>query len=86
MGLLAYLELKGEGDHSMPVHATGTVKASKVSRCETRVIWRKLDCLNPNSQSMEGRIRRKDARSRRRALLWLDAMAGATSGARGDAQ
>jgi hypothetical protein len=25
----------------------------------TRVIWRRLDCLNPNPQEMEGRIRRK---------------------------
>ncbi len=30
----------------------GTVKASKVGRWETRVIWRKLHCLNPNLQSM----------------------------------
>ena len=63
-----------------------TVKASKVGRRETRVIRRKLDCLNPDSQLMEGRIRRKDVRSRRRALPWSDAMPGATSGARGDAQ
>jgi hypothetical protein len=34
-------------------------KASKACHCETRVIWRKLDCLNPNLQLMEGRIRRK---------------------------
>jgi hypothetical protein len=27
----------------------------------TRVIWRKLDCLNPNLQEMEVHIRRKDA-------------------------
>jgi hypothetical protein len=27
----------------------------------TRVIWRKLDCLNPNLQKMEVHIRRKDA-------------------------
>ena len=27
--------------------------------CKTRVIGRKLDCLNPNLQEMEGRIRRK---------------------------
>jgi hypothetical protein len=66
--------------------ATDTVKASMVGRCGTRVIWRKLDCLNPNSRLMDGRIRRKDARSRRRALPRFDAMAGATSRARDDAQ
>ena len=33
---------------------------------ETRVIWRRLDCLNPNLQKMEVHIRRKDARNRRR--------------------
>jgi hypothetical protein len=32
----------------------------------TRVTWRKLDCLNPSLQKMEVRIRRKDARNRRR--------------------
>jgi hypothetical protein len=81
--------LPGSERRRGPQHArqaTDTVKASKVGRCETRVIGRKLDCLNPNSRLMEGRIRRKDVRSRRRALLWLGAMAGATSGARGDAQ
>ena len=27
----------------------------------TRVIWRKLDCLNPNLQKMQWSIHRKDA-------------------------
>jgi hypothetical protein len=31
----------------------------ETARRGTRVIWRRLDCLNPNSQEMEGRIRRK---------------------------
>jgi hypothetical protein len=86
LGLLAYLDSKGKGDHSMPDNAADIVKVSKVGRCETRVIGRKLDCLNPNSRLMEGRIRRKDTRSRRRVLLWLDAMVGATSRARNDTQ
>ena len=34
---------------------------------ETRVIWRKLDCLNPNLQKVEVHIRRKDTRNRRRS-------------------
>ena len=34
--------------------------------CQTRVIWRKLDCLKPNLQKMEFRIRRKDVCNRRR--------------------
>ena len=31
----------------------------ETARRGTRVIWRKLDCLNPNPQEIEGRIRRK---------------------------
>jgi hypothetical protein len=31
----------------------------EAARRGTRVIGRKLDCLNPNLQEMEGRIRRK---------------------------
>ena len=50
---MAYLDPKGEGDNSMLRKAAGIAKASKVGRCGTRVIWRKLDCLNPNPQSMK---------------------------------
>jgi hypothetical protein len=46
----------------------GTVKASRVSRRGTRVIWRKLDCLNPNLQSMQRLIHRNDVRHRCRVL------------------
>jgi transposase len=48
------------GDKSMPGNpATGS---SGQGRCVggTRVIWRKLDCLKPNLQSMQVPIRRKD--------------------------
>jgi hypothetical protein len=38
----------------------GRVQASETVRRGTRVIWRKLDCLNPNAQKIEGRIHRKD--------------------------
>jgi hypothetical protein len=30
-------------------------------RCGTRVIWLKLDCLNPNLQQVKMSTRRKDA-------------------------
>jgi hypothetical protein len=48
----------------------------------TRVIWRRLDCVNPNPQVMKGRIRRNHARYRRRALPRLDTRTVATSRAR----
>jgi hypothetical protein len=41
--------------------AAGIEKASKVGRCRTRVIWRKLDCLKPNLQP----VRRADPPERR---------------------
>jgi hypothetical protein len=55
-------------------------------RCGTRVIWRKLDCLNLNLQTTQAAVRRKDACNRRRVPHWLGAMVGATSRARSDAQ
>ena len=39
----------------------GRVQVSGTVLWGTRVIWRKLDCLNPNLQEMEVHIRRKDA-------------------------
>ena len=39
---------------------SGRVQVSGTVRWGTRVIWRKLDCLNPNLQKMEVHIRRKD--------------------------
>src|SRR5215208_3657073 len=39
---------------------SGRVQMSETARWETRVIWRKLDCLNPNLQEMKVHIHRKD--------------------------
>jgi hypothetical protein len=61
-------------------------QALEAMRCGTRVIWRKLDCLNPNLQTTQAAVRRKDACNRRRALHRLGAMVGATSRVRSDAQ
>jgi hypothetical protein len=61
-------------------------QALEARRCGTRVIWRKLDCLNPNLQTTQAAVRRKDACNRRRAVHWLGAMVGATSRVRSDAQ
>ena len=38
----------------------GRVQVSGTVLWGTRVIWRKLDCLKPNLQTMEVHIRRKD--------------------------
>jgi hypothetical protein len=38
---------------------------SGTARWETRVIWRKLDCLKPNLQEMKVHVRRKDIWNRR---------------------
>lgn len=66
--------------------SNGRAQAVEAARCGTRVTWRKLDCLNPNPQMIEGRIRRKTARNRRRILRWPCATADATSKVRSDAQ
>ena len=59
----------------------GHAQVSGVRRRGTRVIWRKLECLKPNLQKMERRIRRKDAWHRRHALRWHSCKAIATFGA-----
>jgi hypothetical protein len=82
---MAYLDAKGEGDNSMPLKRRPCSGVEAVCR-GTRVIWRRLDCLNPNPQEMQGPIRRKRARHRRRALPRRDTRAEATSSARSDAQ
>jgi DDE family transposase len=70
LGLMAYLDPKGEGDNSMPGKQR-SCSGVETRRCGTRVIWLKLDCLNPNLQMMQGVIRRKDARNRRHALCQI---------------
>ena len=52
MGLMAYPDPKGERNNRMP----GKRRPAQVSGlgCRgTRVIWRKLDCLNPNLQTTQ---------------------------------
>jgi hypothetical protein len=39
----------------------GWVQALGTALWVARVIWRRLDCLNPNLQKMEVRIHRNDA-------------------------
>ena len=60
VGLMAYLDPRGEGDRSMP--GNPVAGSSGQGRCAggTRVIWRKLDYLNHNLQLMQVPIRRKD--------------------------
>ena len=60
LGPMAYLDPKGEGDSSMPLKRRPCSGAGAARR-GTRVIGRKLDCLNPNPQEMKGHIRRKPA-------------------------
>jgi hypothetical protein len=52
------LEPKGEGDNSMPLKQR-SCQVHGAARCKARVIWRKLNCLIPNLQTMERSIRRK---------------------------
>ncbi|GAB3976480.1 hypothetical protein GCM10029978_063470 [Actinoallomurus acanthiterrae] len=56
---MAYLDPKGEGDRSMPLKRRPCSGVGGGASRNPRDIWRKLDCLNPNPQLMEGRIRRK---------------------------
>ena len=46
---MAYPDLKGERDSSMPLKRW-SAEASGLGCRGTRVIWRKLNCLNPNLQ------------------------------------
>jgi hypothetical protein len=55
---MAYPQPKGEPGTRACQETGGRVQMSGTARWETRVIWRKLDCLNPNLQKMEVHIRR----------------------------
>ena len=77
---MAYPDPKGERDNSMPVKRWAA-QASGLWCRGTRVIWRKLDCLNPNLQMMQGNVRRKDACDRRHALRGHSLRGLATFGA-----
>jgi len=86
LGSMAYLDLKGEGDQSMPLKRRScSVVGDGASRNPRDMAKAGL----PESQfPVDGRSHPSEinVRSRRRTLLWLNAMAGATSGVRGDAQ
>ena len=77
---MAYPDPEGERDNSMPVKRWAA-QASGLRYRGTRVIWRKLDCLNPNLQMMQGNVRRKDACDRRHALRGHSSRGLATFGA-----
>ena len=49
---MAYLEPKGKGTRACQ-ETSGRVQAYGAGRWGTRVIWRKLDCLNPNLQKVQ---------------------------------
>jgi hypothetical protein len=79
LGPMAYPDLKGERDNSMPLKRW-SAEASGLGCRGTRVIWRKLDCLNPNLQTMQRSVCRKDACDRHHALRRLSSSVVATFG------
>jgi len=84
LGPMAYLDPKGEGNNSMP-EKQRPCSGAEATRCGTRVIWPKLDCLNPNLQETQVDVRRKSARSRRHIVCRHTVMADTTSGMWSDA-
>ena len=80
VGLMAYPDPRGERNNRMPAKRW-PVQVSGPGRRATRVIRRKLDCLNPNLQMTQRLVRRKDIRHRRHALRRLGSAAVATFGA-----
>jgi hypothetical protein len=59
----------------------GQAQVSGLRRRGTRVIWRKLDCLIPNLQKMQGSVRRNGTRYWRLALRRQRSRTVATVGA-----
>lgn len=51
---MAYLDPKQVKGTTACQKSSGRVQAYEARRCGTRVIWRKLDCLNPILQMMQG--------------------------------
>ena len=80
VGLMAYPDPRGERNNRMPAKRRSAQVSGPGCR-GTRVIWRKLDCLNPNLQMTQRLVRRKDTRYRRHALRRLGSAAVATFGA-----
>ena len=76
---MAYPDPKGERDNSMPLKRW-SAEASGLGCRGTRVIWRKLDCLNPNLQTMQRSVCRKDACDRHHALRRFFSLTVATFG------
>ena len=69
--LLAYGRIYANHGSMTPgvTQETGSRAQAYEAVCRgTPVVWRKLDCLNPNPQMMQSSIRRKDARNRRHVL------------------
>jgi hypothetical protein len=60
LGLMADLDGKPEGTIACQ-ESNGCAQACGTARYGTRVIWLKLDCLNPNLQLVRMSTRRKDA-------------------------
>ena len=80
LGPMAYPDPKGERDSSMPAKRWSAQVSGLWCR-GTRVIWRKLDCLNPNLQTTKLGVRRKDTCYRRHALRRHRSLVVATFGA-----
>jgi hypothetical protein len=80
LGLMAYPDPKGERNSSMPAERWSAQVSGLWCR-GTRVIWRKLDCLNPNLQTTKLGVRRKDTCYRRQALRRYRSLVVATFGA-----
>ena len=57
---MAYLDAERLKGTRACQETSGRAQAYGTVRWETRVIWRKLDCLKPNLQKMQLHIRRKD--------------------------
>ena len=79
LGPMAYPDPKGERDNSM-LGKRWSAQVSGLGCRGTRVIWRKLDCLNPNLQTMQRSVCRKDACDRHHALRRFSSSAVATFG------
>jgi hypothetical protein len=86
LGSMAYLEPKGEGDSSMPLTRRPCSGVGGGASWDPRDMAKAG--LSESQFPADGRSHPSeiDARSRRRALSWFDAMAGAPSRARSDAQ
>jgi hypothetical protein len=80
LGPMAYPDPKGERNSSMPAKRWAA-QVSGLSCRGTRVIWRKLNCLNPNLRTTKLGVRRKDTCYRRHALRRHRSLVVATFGA-----